>query len=249
MKKCILIHLAAWSLVTLGACSTAPEKADPIKDEIVEEVEKVRLDEPMMPIESKVSFDCTTEPTKEVTKNQGTISLPAKGFFVMESHYATRDDKFADKRLFPKDQKEGVKEHMARSCKYLKDNHLAVSEDCNEVYNDKYSTVWTPPENGKAGQAAVGDLKPTVEQEIWQGNIYWTGKGKPKPGTKYLVCRDGVKKCVVLSMGYEVGPGDKKWLGGVVREVHWVLGAKNGTVLTLGKLKDQSLPYGPVDCK
>lgn len=240
MKKCILIHLAALSLALLGGCQSTEKPVDSVAQEIQNEIKAV------------VGLDCTIEPTKEVTFNQGTVSLPARGFFVMESHYATREQKFGDGRLFPKDQKEGIDLHLKQSCEFMKFAFPDLGEDCPTIYHEpsleKYTTVWTPPEGGKAGQGAVGNLKPTAEQEIWQGNMYWKGKSKPKPGTRYLICNES-KTCVVISMGYEIGPGDKKFLGGVTREVHWALGAKNGSLLTLGKLKDQSLPYGPVTCK
>lgn len=175
------------------------------------------------------------------------ISLPKTGKFVLESHLATQSDKFGSdqKRLFPKNVKEGIELHLEESCQVLK----AIDEktDCKKVYATKYHKEWTPPEGGKAGQGSVGDLKPTATEEALSGNMMWDKDSKPTPGTKFLVTFKD--KAVVIAMGYETGPRDiKKWLGGLQGEVFYLLGATSNDQITIARLKDQSQKLGPISC-
>lgn len=174
-----------------------------------------------------------------------TITLPAVGRFVCESHYATSADMYGS-RLFPNSISEGIGEHLQRSLAVLKLYEPSVS--AAEVYNASWKNQWTPPENGKAGQGSVGDKKPSIAEEIWQGNMMWASNGdKPKPGTKFLVEANG-RKCVI-QMGYETGPGEESFLGGLVPEVHWYLKTNNSSMIKLSYLADQKIPLGPVTAK
>ena len=82
------------------------------------------------------------------------------------------------------------------------------------------------------------------KQELWIANIYWASKGKPKPGTKFLMTAHG--KRVVVVMGYETGPEGHEFLGGAQGAVFKALGMKNNDVAEIACLKDQRVPVGPV---
>lgn len=182
---------------------------------------------------------CEVEPTTVALK-WGSTKLPKTGTFVLESHLATKEDKFGT-RLFPRNTTEDIQAHLDRACAELK----KLGADCSKVYATKYHKEWTPPEGGKAGQGSVGDTKPTVIEEMWTCNMMWTKA--PKAGTKFLATYKG--KSVVVVMGYETGPGSSKWLGGCQGEVLWALGADDTSQITLmGTLKDQGIPAGPISC-
>lgn len=76
--------------------------------------------------------------------------------------------------------------------------------------------------------------------------MYWSGN-KPSPGEKFLLSyRD---KHVVAASGFETGPMSATFLGGVQGEIHWYLGSDSDSQVRIGRLKDQSLAYGPVECR
>ena len=205
-------------------------------------------------------FGCASKPTSTdnpVNKNEAkcgvlsetlvlrnqTVSLPAEGRFVTESHLITKDDDFPLGK-YPRKSREKIKKHISRSCEVLVE--IDSKADCNKVYAPKYMGEWTPAEGGAIGQGSVGDLRPTPEEEMWSGNMYWVEKTKPGPGTKFLASANG--KNVVVVMGYETGPKSKHWLGGLQGEVHWALGSTDKTLVRLGRLLDQSLDPGPIEC-
>lgn len=170
------------------------------------------------------------------------VKLPAKGKFVEESHYATTEDTFPGGNPFPATSFEGIDAHLDRSFQILKAQFPDAIKGA--VYKQSWQKQWTPPEGGKAGQAARGSLKPTPDQEMWQGNMMFAKGELPKPGTKFLMRANG-KSCVI-QMGFEIGPGAEKFLGGVTREVHWYLGTGNESEIEIALLKDQGLPLGPL---
>lgn len=184
--------------------------------------------------------------SKERPSWSKTVFLPARGKFVTESHYATTADYFPGGRKFPETQSEGISDHLGRSLAILHGWFPKVTLD--EVYppSQSWTRVWTPPENGKAGQGSVGELKPTITEEIWQGNMMWAAGQKPNAGTKFLIENPANGKSCVIQMGYETGPGSQDFLGGVTREVHWYLGASNSTDLILHKVLDEGAALGPV---
>lgn len=219
------VVLALFVIIT--ACTSKPPTTD---------TAPVVTTSPMADSQPKVS-KCDVDQTV-LTLKWGQVVLPKEGRFVLESHLATKEDTFGT-RAFPKTVTEGIPAHLNRSCELL-------DTDCADVYTTKYHKEWTPPEGGKAGQGSVGDLKPSVLEEMWTCNMMWSTK--PKAGTKFLIANG--KKTVVTVMGYETGPGSSKWLGGCQGEVLWALGAKENTQLTLaGVLKDQAVPPGPITCE
>lgn len=234
-------HLILASFLLLGGCSWFKKVTPP-----------AAVEQPSGPVsivqpKGKCAVDQRTVTLSHLGgKWEKEVTFPVKGLMVTESHYATTEDKFADSRLFPVSSVEGVEAHMDRSCALIQKSFPKAK--CADIYTASYTKVWTPPENGKAGQGARGDNRPTPEQELWQGNMMFKWASMPKPGEKWLI-RNG-DKTVVLSMGFEQGPGSEEWLGGVVPEVHWYLGSNNETqVEMMGPLKDQSVPYGPIVCE
>jgi hypothetical protein len=200
---------------------------------------------PVIPeAEASKGVDCSVV-TETLKLTNQTVTLPKKGRMVLESHLATKSDSFPAGRLFPQTISEGILDHMNRACEILKKHGVT---NCLDVFSTKYHRQWTPPESGKAGQGSIGNTKPTVIEEMWSGNLYWTRENKPKPGTKFLASRNG--RHVVVVMGYETGPRDPKFLGGLQGEVMWWLKATNtDSDIQLARLKDQSLSPGPVVCK
>lgn len=168
-----------------------------------------------------------------------TLTLPATGKVVLESHLATGDDSFPGGRIFPNTTNEGISAHIARACK------IGGFADCSKVYASKYVNEWTPQEGGLFGQGSVGNLKPSASEEMWSGNMFWTAANKPKPGTRFLATRAG--KAVVAVMGYETGPSDPSYIAGLQGEVISYLGGQDN--ITIGRSVDQSLVPGPVVCK
>lgn len=169
-------------------------------------------------------------------KNQ-TVTLPGSGLFVLESHLATTEDIFPNGRAFPGESAEGIENHLAHSSK------LAGLSQAT-LYPTRYHREWTPPEGGLYGQGSVGALKPTPEEEMNSGNMFWSGK---PPGDKWLVTYAG--RSVVVLMKFETGPRDPAYLGGLQSEVFAELGASDTSKISIGRLKNQSLPLGKVECK
>lgn len=199
-----------------------------------------------MPPPPPTGGNCATEPYAVVTTNQGTVNLPATGKFVLESHLATTVDTFPNGRLFPKTTSENIQAHLSASCIELKTIDTGI--ECSSVYSTSYQKVWTPKEGGGvAGQGSVGDLKPSLREEMFTVNMMW--KTSPKPGTRMLATYKD--KNVVVIAGYETGPGEAKYLGGMQGEVFYFLGVKDNesTAVTLSKLKDQTATPGPIICK
>lgn len=242
MKELLLVLTLTCGLL---GCKTQDTKPDPIK----EEIEEVINDIDPKPQSSK----CEVKQEKFALCSDGKCSgsfmasFPRTGAVVLESHLASVVDSFdGGNRYFPKTTTEGIQSHLDRSCTLLR---VAIADaDCEKAYASKYVKVWTPPEGGKAGQGSLGDLKPSLLEEMFTCNMMWTRKTKPKAGEKWLAkFKD---KAVVVVMGYETGPGDtKKWIGGCQGEVFYALGAPHQSTLTLGRLIDQSLNPGPVVCE
>ncbi len=172
------------------------------------------------------------------------VTLPASGLWTLESHLATKEDSFPNSRSFPRNVRENIPGHIAKSCDMLA--RLIPGTDCGSVYDSKWAKEWTPPEHGKAGQGAVS-ARPSAEEEMWIFNMMWSGKAMPKPGTKFLASFNG--KNVVVVGGYERGPSSKHFLGGFQKEVLWALGAtEDSSRVKLSTLSDQNLPPGPIKC-
>jgi hypothetical protein len=194
----------------------------------------------------------------EAKLNNRTVQLPASGQFVLESHLATTADVFTETgkgktpRLFPKTtfainkrligSDEGIQQHLVRELKEYQKFFPETS--FKTLFDNTYVKQWTPAENGQPGQGSVGNTRPSVAEEVWVANMCWSAKGKPKPGTKFLMTAHG--KRVVVVMGYETGPEDPKFLGGAQGAVFKALGLKSNEKAEIAYLKDQSVPVGPV---
>lgn len=195
------------------------------------------------PYSVKLEFKSSTRPSWSRV-----VNLPMSGKFVTESHYATTEDKFGS-RLFPATDQEGMSAHLSRSLAILRETFPDATLESVYPPSQSWTRVWTPAEGGKQGQGSVGDLKPSPQEELWQGNMMWAKGEKPKPGTKFLIENLKNGKACVIQMGYETGPGSQEFLGGVTREVHWYLESSNSSDLLLSKLADETTPLGPVTGK
>lgn len=184
--------------------------------------------------------NCDYEKTMVKTTNQGTFSLPRVGLLVEESHYLSKEDVHIES--YPSTITSGIEEHLARSCAFLK-------VPCSAIYRQSWEKVWTPSEGGGNIGGNARAIRPTMIQELFQGNMMFAKGYLPKPGEKWLVRNHFTGKAVVVSMGYEIGPGSRKFLGGISIESHYFLGSNNETELEFGKLKDQEMQYGPANCK
>ena len=176
------------------------------------------------------------------TKNHGRVYFPANGRFVQESHYANNMERFAN-GLFPSTSTEKIDIHLKNSFELLK--KFFPNAVFEKVYSDRYKREWTPANDGgtnEYGQAARGSVRPAPEEELWQGNMFFTKL--PAIGTKFMVSANGKK--VVIQMGYEIGPGGTTFLGGLTTEVHYALGTDNDSKITI-YVCDQNLPLGPVE--
>lgn len=187
----------------------------------------------------------------------GTMKLPLRGRFVIESHYATKTETFIngfDHTPFPRSSSDKIKEHMFASAEYFFRSFPNLAKKFKDktafvdaVYNQSFEKVWTPANDGGTnffGQGARGNMKPTVEEEMWQANMMFT-KLVPA-GTKFKLRNPKNGKEVIVQMGYEIGPGSKSYLGGAVPEVHWWLESNNSTELELLPVS-QSAALGPVE--
>ena len=186
------------------------------------------------------------------------VALPAKGSLVEESHYMTTHDKLPDvwpgaMAKQPKGEHavqcdEGIVAHLERSIALYR--RFKPEATIADVYPEWWQQVWTPQEGGYCGQGSIGEVQLktlTPEMELWLLTMNWAPDTKPDPGTRFLLGYKG--KHVILAAGFETGPRQRKFLGGVTPEVHNYLGVMNETKgLSLGYLQDQTLAPGPVEC-
>jgi len=175
------------------------------------------------------------------------LQLPAVGRFVEEAHYVTREDFFGDE-TYPSDKDHRIELHLRRTLRLYRQHDPDITYE--KLFPSWFARVWTPSEGGNIGQGSVGasqlrELAP--EQEMWLVTMQWLTGERPPPGTRMLV-RSGDRKVVVVA-GYETGPEQEKFLGGVAPEVHRWLGTHNGSRLEISYLSDQAFPAGPTDCE
>ena len=169
---------------------------------------------------------------KDFEGRYGTISLPITGKTVEESHYLTQEDQKKVSSI-----SEAITSHIARSKEFYP----------SSIYNLPWQKQWTPAEGGGLiGVGARTDWRPTVQEEIWQGNMFF--KTLPKLGTRFLACNEKAKKCAILHFGYEIGPNKKYGIAGVTTEAYQYLKAGTSEI-TFKYLVDQTLPFGPVVCE
>ena len=176
-----------------------------------------------------------------------TVTLPATGKFVEESHYITTEDSLGTNR-WPAAPDEGIENHLKRSfALFLQYDSGATYE---QLYQQNWQKQWTPEEGGHFGQGAVGNsqlTELTPEMEMWFMTMMWDKGERPKRGTRFLLSANG--KQVIVVAGFETGPASKDYLGGVTREVHSWLGTTAQSAIKVSLLTNQNLPPGPVNCQ
>jgi hypothetical protein len=186
--------------------------------------------------------DCEMVQLDVETVRQGVVKTPATGLIVEESHYVTKED---DMSGYPKTDSSGITKHLELSKAYLMNNYAKAPS-----YASKWERVWTPSESGNIGQGARGNLKPPLEHELFQANMYFKQSSFPPIGEKWIIKNAANNKAVVVSMGWELGPSGQKFIAGTSVETHFFLGSDNDSQLTIGKLKNQeNVKYGPIECK
>jgi hypothetical protein len=158
------------------------------------------------------------------------LRMPATGPMALEAHLVTDDDDFGSS--WPNTITDGVEDHWAMS---QEASGFVMVRD----------QPWCPQESCEYGQGACGHPVP-VEDEHWCVNMYWSSR--PAEGTRMILMNDD-GRAVVVAAGYETGPGDLDYIGGVTEEAHAYLGSSHGSSLTLGFAVDQSLPLGPIACQ
>lgn len=181
------------------------------------------------------------------TEGQYDQLMPVTKPVAHESHYLVKD---LDVKVAPT-VTTMIGLHLLRACELLHKKYdkffPGVDARCSQLYHGGGSGQWTPPEP-IIGRGS-GDYYPSDECEMFTGNQYFTGASKPKPGTPFILKNPKNGRAVVLCMGYEVGPGAKKFGGGASTEALYYLDAQHGTVLTLGRAADSKLAYGPLECE
>jgi len=193
-------------------------------------------------IKQPVKNKCETKVEKINLINRNGFSLPATGYMVEESHYLVKGDSF------PKSASDGIELHIQKNCSLLRKFAPGLDAKCTPVYKNSWERVWTPAEGGRVGQGARGMNFPSREEVIWQANMFFAKGFLPNPGEKWLVTNIATKKSFVVNMGYEVGPRDSKWIGGLVPEASYMVGGA-GVEVSLGRILDQNVSYGPINCQ
>lgn len=173
------------------------------------------------------------------------VPLPTTGRMFGESHLATTSDPSPAQLESVTDR---IEAHLMRSAAILRDRFGIT--DQSAVYAQRWARQWTPAEGGGlVGQGSISVLAPP-DAEMFVFNMMHRRGDVPPPGERWLLCNAAAGRCAVAAAGYEIGPTNQAVLGGVQRELQFVLGATNATPITVhGPLRDQSLPYGPVTCR
>ncbi|MCB9597379.1 MAG: hypothetical protein H6719_31935 [Sandaracinaceae bacterium] len=157
---------------------------------------------------------------------------PLTGPVVLEAHLVTTEDPFAGWPTSARDQL---------------DAHYRVSQEATDYVMDR-DQVWAPFGEGGSmwGQGATGGRVP-IEDEAFYVNMYW--RDRPARGERMLIRDPTSGLAVVVSAGWETGPGDNSRIGGATEEVHDYLGTSHLDALELGFLADDAAPLGPVRCR
>ncbi|MBQ4359094.1 MAG: hypothetical protein II767_02435 [Proteobacteria bacterium] len=162
-----------------------------------------------------------------------TIQLPVTAGTAQEAHLVTDHDRqMYGNSWWPSSKTNKVAEHKAYTDQLFGAGTSAGGE-------------WCPAEGGNIGQGSAGNYVP-ADAEAWYINMYW--KKKPDKGTRFLAVDPLSGKTVVAAAGYETGPGACSHMGGAVYEIHHYFGTSHNSPLTFGRMKNQSLKYGPIDC-
>lgn len=162
--------------------------------------------------------------------------MPVTASTAQEAHLVTdyQRQKYGDSWWPSSTKDSSLTEHKART---------------DELFGDgtAYGNEYCPSEGGHIGSGSTGNSVPE-KAEAWYFNMYWAKSYRPARGTKYLIVNPKTGQTVVGAGGYETGPGSCDRMGGAVYEVQHYLGTKHGSTLTFGKLNNQDLDFGPVDC-
>ena len=176
------------------------------------------------------------------TVKQGTVKTPATGLIVEESHYVTTEDKILLK--YPSRTNQFIEEHLLESKSFLLKKYGVAPE-----YKQSWQRVWTPSESGPIG-ANAREEKTSLDCELFQANMYFKRASFPPRNEKWLITNPANGKSVVVCQGWELGPSGLNFIAGASVETHFFLDSNNDTKLTIGKLKNQELNYGPItNCK
>jgi len=170
--------------------------------------------------------EVSSDPIELVGK--GSIAMPASGKIVQESHLVTKEEGF----------------QPSSTSDRIEDHYRITQEAIGMTFSHR--DKWTPAEGGgNVGQGSGSPPPATVEP--WVMNMYW--KNKPAEGMRVIITNPANGKSVVATAGYETGPSDKTpYLLGAQEEVMQALGVTTGSTVTVGFAKDQSLPFGPIEC-
>jgi hypothetical protein len=162
------------------------------------------------------------------------LQMPATGPMALEAHLVTVADGYGTSASdpWPASITENIDAHYALS---FADTGLVMHRD----------QPWAPQESSEYGQGSYGAKLP-VEDEGWYVNMYW--RDRPDAGTRMILQNDK-GFALVVAAGYETGPGNLEFIGGVTEEAHHYLGTTHGGELTLGFAADQTLPLGPITCE
>ena len=160
------------------------------------------------------------------------LAMPASGPIVLEAHLVTQDEP----PPYPMTATQELAEHYA----------LSQAETGLVMFREQ---DWAPLEGGSHYGAGIGSptLFPTLD-EGWYVNMYWTAESRPPRGTRMIFRLAGTSRAVVVSAGYETGPGNLDHIGGTPEETHFYLGTGHLDEMTLGIATDQTLGLGPRTC-
>lgn len=265
MKFLILVlSLTVFGLVSISCQNTTP--VIPVQEE--PQSPQTPSQPPSAPttpsVPAKGAVDCSVVETTEQLSTGIKQLLPAELFSIAESHYISKQDGWMGPATSETDK---IAAHIALSKAYLKKTYGLTDAQLTKAYSPHHATVW----NGGDGAGPIGlggfvhapgmkNVRPELDAEIFQMNMYWVMTNGPNGTilspyappypTKYITSYKG--KHVVVSAGYEQGPPLKHGRLGLSPETYYFLGAPNEmnkTKVAIGRLKNQNLPYGPVDCK
>lgn len=238
--KLFLIRIAfalivfATFMLTYTGCQTVPVPSVPV------------------PASNACELDLTPEKLQWGPAEAKTVivQMPVTGKMIVESHYITKQDGLTPGSLTSVTDR--ISGHLARACEVLSQKFGVT--DCKKAHAASYERQWNGQDPKPPGaQLGVGgrwwidkSMPPDSLTEMFTANMYWSSVNLPKYPTKYLIST-AAGKHVVVNMGYEQGP-PKQWVVGVQPEIRYFLGVQNEATVTVGRLKDQSLPYGPIDC-
>jgi hypothetical protein len=177
--------------------------------------------------------DCSMEVGEMARVGDGGnhLAMPATGPVVREAHLVTQEEP----EPYPSTSTDELSEHYA----------LSQSRTGFVMHR---AEPWAPLEGGDFYGCGIGSpsLFPVLD-EAWYVNMYWTPAARPPRGTRMIVRKPGTSRAVVVSAGFETGPGDLSMIGGVPEETHFYLGGD--PTWTFGIAVDQSLPLGPRVCE